>query len=95
MAAAARLIPAGFPVWTLLVCAAAGAIHGAPPLQALLFYERAAVDGGELWRLVTGNLVHHSASHFVYNVVPLVIAGALIEMHRLCLLYTSPSPRDA
>lgn len=83
MDAAARLSPAGFPVWTLLICAAAGAIHGAPPFQALLLYERAAVDGGELWRLVTGNLVHHSTSHFIFNVVPLVIAGALIEMQRL------------
>lgn len=83
MDAAARLNPAGFPAWTLLICAAASAIHGAPPLQELLFYERTAVDGGELWRLVTGNFVHYSASHFVYNVVPLVIAGALIEMHRL------------
>jgi rhomboid family GlyGly-CTERM serine protease len=81
--AATRLTPAGFPVWTLLICAAAGVIHGTPPLQALLIYERAAVDGGELWRLVTGNLVHHSTSHFVFNVVPLVIAGALIEMQRL------------
>lgn len=83
MDAAARLSPAGFPVWTLLICAAAGVVHGEPLLQAFLFYDRAAIEGGELWRLVTGNLAHHSALHFAYNVVPLVIAGALIEMQRL------------
>jgi rhomboid family GlyGly-CTERM serine protease len=81
--AAARLNPARLPVWTLLICAVAGAVYCAPPLQALLVYDRAAIGNGELWRLVTGNLVHHSASHFAYDVVPLLIAGTLIQIQRL------------
>jgi rhomboid family GlyGly-CTERM serine protease len=90
--AAARLNPARLPAGTLLICAIACAVYSAPPLQALLIYDRAAIGDGELWRLVTGNLVHHSASHFAYDVVPLLIAGLLIEIQRhrhfiaLCLL---------
>jgi rhomboid family GlyGly-CTERM serine protease len=81
--ATTRLNPAGLPVGTLLICAAAGAVYGAPALQALLIYDRAAIGSGELWRLVTGNLVHHSTLHFVYNVVPLLMVGALIEFQRI------------
>jgi len=81
--AATRLNPARFPLWTLLVCVIAGAVYGSAPLQALLIYDRAAIDDGELWRVVTGNLVHHSASHFVYDVVPFLIAGTLMEIQQL------------
>jgi rhomboid family GlyGly-CTERM serine protease len=81
--AAARLNPVTIPISTLLICAAAGAVCSAPALQALLVYDRAAIGDGELWRLLTGNLVHHSTQHFAYNVVPLLLAGALIEIQRL------------
>lgn len=83
MDAATRLNPVRFPLWTLLVCAIAGAVYSSPPLQALLIYDRAAIGDGELWRVVTGNLVHHSASHFVYDVVPFLIAGTLMEIQQL------------
>ena len=75
-----RLIPLRIPLATLLVCSAAGVVFAQPQLQALLIYDRAAIDGGEIWRLVTGNLVHFSPSHFLYDVVPLFVAGAVIEM---------------
>ena len=92
MDAVSRLNPARLPVGTLLICAIAGAVYSSPQLQALLIYDRAAIGDGELWRLVTGNLVHYSASHFAYDVAPLLIAGLLIEIQRhrhfiaLCLL---------
>lgn len=80
------------PVATLLICAAAGAVYVMAPLQALFVYDRAAIGGGELWRLVTGNLVHHSGAHLVFNVMAFLVAGALVETQRcrhfflLCLL---------
>jgi len=90
--AASRLNPARLPFGTLFICAIAGAVFGSPQLQALLIYDRAAIGDGELWRLVTGNLVHYSAPHFAYDVTPLLIAGLLIEIRShghfvaLCLL---------
>jgi len=81
--AATRLNPARFPLWTLLACAIAGTVYGSVPLQALLIYDRAAIGDGELWRLVTGNFVHYSTAHFVYDVVALLIAGTLMEIQRL------------
>jgi len=79
-AATPRLIPLRIPLATLLVCGAAGAVFALPLLQALLIYDRAAIDEGEIWRLITGNLVHFSPSHFLYDVVALFVAGALMEI---------------
>src|SRR6266702_2315273 len=75
----ARLIPARFPFKTSLLCGAAGAVFAMPQLQALLIFSRAAIDDGESWRLITGNLVHLSPSHFFCDVTALLLVGALIE----------------
>ena len=75
----ARLIPARFPFKTSLLCGAAGAVFAMPQLQALLIFSRAAIDDGEIWRLITGNLVHLSPSHFFCDVTALLFVGALIE----------------
>jgi rhomboid family GlyGly-CTERM serine protease len=80
MHTAARLIPLRLPLTALLLCGAAGTVFALPQLQALLIYNRAAIDDGEIWRLITGNLVHFSPSHFLYDVVALFAAGALIEI---------------
>lgn len=78
----ARLIPPALPLTTLLLCSAAGAVMALPPLQAVLIYSRTAIEGGETWRLITGNLVHLSPSHFFYDVVALLVVGTLIEARR-------------
>lgn len=48
-------------------------------LTALLEYDREAILHGELWRLVTGNLVHWSAEHFVLDVGAFIVLGLLYE----------------
>lgn len=82
MAAPARLSAIPVPVWTLLLCGVAAFVFSLPLVQAALVYNRAAIADGELWRLVTGNLVHLSTPHFLYDVTVLLVAGALIEMQR-------------
>jgi rhomboid family GlyGly-CTERM serine protease len=80
------------PVWTLALCAAAAVVYSAPQLQAALVYNREAIGAGEIWRLVTGNLVHFSGSHFIKDVAALLAIGLLIESGRrrhfalLCLV---------
>ena len=83
---------APIPAWSLAISGVAAAVFVAPPLQALLVYNREAIGEGEIWRLLTGNLVHFSAMHFVKDVVALLVAGLLIEIRRyrhfamLCLI---------
>ena len=92
MAAPARLNAIPVPFRTLLLCGVAAAVYCLPLAQSALVYNRAAVADGEFWRLVTGNLVHLSMPHFLIDVTALLVAGALIEMHRyrhfamLCLV---------
>ena len=92
MAASARLNAIPIPIWTLLLCGVAASVFSLPLVQTFLVYNRAAIADGEFWRLVTGNLVHLSTPHFLYDVTALLVAGALIEMHRyrhfamLCLV---------
>ncbi len=87
-----RLNAKAFPVWTLLLCGAAAVVFAAPALQGALIYDRLAVAEGEWWRLLTGNLVHHSPSHFMSDVLAVFVAGSLIERRRypcfpvVCLL---------
>ena len=45
----------------------------------LLVYDRKGLVAGELWRVLTGHLVHFSAAHLVNNLVVLVPALWLVE----------------
>jgi rhomboid family GlyGly-CTERM serine protease len=56
---------------------------GGEPLRLALRYDRDALAANELWRLVTGHLVHLGPSHMVMNVFALgvlaVIFGRLLR----------------
>lgn len=82
METAARLKLPVVPVWTLLLCGAGLVVFFAPALQTALIYDRTAISHGEVWRLVTGHLVHYSPSHVVYDVLALLVAGSIIEVRR-------------
>lgn len=51
-----------------------------PQLGDRLIYDRAAIINGEIWRLLTGNLVHFSTAHLLYNLIAWLIAGTIIEL---------------
>jgi rhomboid family GlyGly-CTERM serine protease len=65
--------------WPAALTACALAAYGSPGLAALLVYDRSAILGGELWRLVTGHWVHFSASHLACDAVVFGVSGWLIE----------------
>src|SRR6266850_463938 len=70
---------ARFPVVSLTLLAVILAVAVFPPLGSILVYDRAAILRGEVWRLITSNLVHFSASHLQYDMLALGMAGCLIE----------------
>ncbi len=51
-----------------------------PGVAELLIYDRLAVLDGELWRLVTGHLVHYSPWHLALNLLAAALAGGIIEL---------------
>jgi len=78
--AKAHLTAARLPVWTLAICAGAVLTFIVPELKTLLIYDRAAIAHGEIWRIVSGNLVHLSTTHLAYNLAAFLIAGTIIEI---------------
>ena len=81
-----------FPIVTLVVVGAAIAVFALPPLANVTIYDRAAIGAGEIWRLVTGNWLHFTRSHFGYNILALGLVGCVTEYRGyphfglLCLL---------
>jgi rhomboid family GlyGly-CTERM serine protease len=71
----ARLVRDAVPLALLLGCAAAELAGDAG--RALLRYERAGIAAGELWRLVTGSIVHLGPRHLALNLAALVALWAL------------------
>jgi rhomboid family GlyGly-CTERM serine protease len=55
------------------------AVFAAPGASSWLSADRAAIGAGQVWRLWTAHLVHHSFSHLVWNVSALVALGFLFE----------------
>jgi rhomboid family GlyGly-CTERM serine protease len=49
-------------------------------LESLQF-DRDAILTGQVWRLITGNMVHWSAEHFLLDVGAFLIVGVLYERH--------------
>lgn len=47
--------------------------------ESLLQYDRAAVGGGQVWRIVTGHLAHWSLDHLVWCTMALGVVGAVCE----------------
>ena len=45
----------------------------------VLEYDRQAFERGEIWRVVTGSLVHWSGGHLLLDLGALVVAGVLFE----------------
>lgn len=67
------------PIVTLLVVAGGIVTYVIPGLASQMVYDRTAILSGEVWRLLTGNWVHFSARHLLYDLLALSIAGWIIE----------------
>lgn len=62
----------------LLVCAGFGLIElGGETVRQALSFDRAAIGGGEWWRLLSAHFVHLDAEHTTLNVLGVVLMWAL------------------
>lgn len=73
------------PWFTLLLVGAVVLIYlVAGPAPAGLLFDRAALADGEVWRLLTGHLIHSDRAHLAWNLAGLVPLGALLELRAGC-----------
>jgi rhomboid family GlyGly-CTERM serine protease len=63
-------------VFAALALSALAVFAGGPRAFTALAYRRTLVADGQLWRLLTGHLVHASAAHLVWNLAGLALVGA-------------------
>ena len=67
------------PWWVLGLVSVALLAQGFPGAANVLVYDRAAIGGGDWWRIITGHLVHFSTAHLINNLAVLVPAVWLVE----------------
>jgi len=63
----------------LLVTLAALLWWSAGTTPEALVFDRSAIDKGELWRLITGHLVHGDAGHAFWDIGALAAIGTMME----------------
>ncbi len=81
-----------FPWLTLAMIGLAMVASAVPALSRWLVFDRAAIIGGQWWRLITGNWVHFSTDHLLADAVAVGVAGILIERQegmRLSCVYAA------
>lgn len=71
-----------FPVLTVLLVLGGLISYLLPTTHSFILYDRNLILSGQVWRLVTGVLVHFSWSHLAYNTIILVPAGWMVERNR-------------
>jgi membrane associated rhomboid family serine protease len=67
---------------TLVLCISIASIY--PNSLQLLMWDRAAIDAGQWWRLLTAHLVHLDVRHLLLN-----IFGLLLIVEILCQTMTA------
>ena len=72
-----RFRPADWLLPAALVAAMLAIMLGGETAAAALRYERAAVLRGELWRLLSGHVVHADWTHLTWNVLGLLLVWVL------------------
>ena len=68
------------PWFTLLLATAVIATYALlGPAPESLIFDRSAISSGELWRVLSGHLVHSDREHLIWNTVPFLMLGTLLE----------------
>lgn len=70
-----------YPVTTVLIVGAFVTFF-CQGLSGMLVYDRSSILSGEIWRLLSGHLVHFSKGHLVLDLLALAVAGLIIESRR-------------
>ncbi|UTV26922.1 rhombosortase [Photobacterium atrarenae] len=73
----------------LILAALLLAITQLPAIQAWLAWDRQAIQAGEMWRILTGNLTHTNWPHMLMNTLALAIISFIFRAHVHLKSYTT------
>jgi membrane associated rhomboid family serine protease len=74
-----KKIGIGLPLFTAVITGISITVFLLPSLADCLIYDRREIASGQGWRLFTGNIVHFSQSHLVFNLLVFGVVGWAIE----------------
>lgn len=74
------------PRLTVTLVATMLVLHMLPIDRALLFFSMTDITSGQVWRLLSGHLVHADWNHLLWNSLGLLLLGVLIERRSRALL---------
>lgn len=77
-----------WPKSTLLIATGMVLTHQWLPLSVWVF-DRAQIESGSYWSLLSGHFVHSDVQHLIWNLVALVLLGAVIERRSVTIFWTS------
>lgn len=69
------------PFFTISLLAITAAIHLLAPDKSLLYFGTTEIAQGQIWRLLSGHMVHADVGHLLWNLLGLAVLGWLIERH--------------
>ncbi|WKD49383.1 rhombosortase [Microbulbifer spongiae] len=75
------------PVFYLAIILASLLSSTNPEWTSAFIFDRHALLGGEIWRILTGHFVHFSYIHLLYNLSAFGIVGYMIEKKNYSNLY--------
>ena len=67
------------PVLTLGITMVLIGLHCLVPDKALLYFSAEQIFNGQVWRLISGHLMHADLQHLLWNCLGLVVLGSLLE----------------
>jgi rhomboid family GlyGly-CTERM serine protease len=70
-----------YPVTTVLIVGALVTFF-CQELSDILVYDRSLILSGEIWRLLSGSLVHFSKGHLLSDLLTFAVSGLIIESRR-------------
>lgn len=68
-----------FPIVTIITLFILAAFHFYPGCFECLMYHRLHVTSGEVWRLITGHMVHGSDEHIIRDGASFLFFGSILE----------------
>lgn len=77
-----------WPKSTLLITAGVVLLYQLMPSLAWPF-DRAQIEAGTYWSLLSGHFVHGDAQHLTWNLVALVLLGTVIERRSVTMFWSS------
>jgi rhomboid family GlyGly-CTERM serine protease len=69
------------PILTISLLGILLCLHWLVPDKSAFYFSAADIYRGEIWRVISGHLIHADLQHLLWNCLGLAVLGTMIEQH--------------